>query len=1025
MSKYDVFLSHNSNDKALVEALATRLVDEAGISLFIDKWHLVPGEKWQEALEEALDNSASCAVFLGPYGLGNWESHEMRSALDSHVSGGQMRLIPVLLPGADAKDVTTLPRFIRHLTWVDFSGGIESNEGFRRLVAAIKGEVPGRQSLPELRCVSLTPSRPQHKLVGRQAMLADIKNRLFEYENIALNGLPGVGKSAMAIELANDPDVLDFFQHNVLWASLGHTPDVFSLLGDWADALKIPSNVVADLATIEARMKAINTALGSRPFLIVIDDALSTESAFDFRIGNKNCAHLLTTNNLQVALAFASCQIETVKELTIEDGLSLLKQFVPEVVLNEAPGVRELIKLVGGLPLALVLIGNHLKVKTRGRPRSLLKMELEKLLKESRDRLSLTYQEGRLSPRQSLDAVIGMSIEALSASESAALTRLCLFPSKPSTFSEDAAIAVSGASPEVIYALIDCGLLEFIEPDRCTINKIIIDYVSLTSGVETDLEAQCNMAQYYVSQLEQGALNTVQLELDHSNIVKCLGFAQSNNLSELLIKGVNLFFPSLERQGLFELAENLLKQAMSASEICNEVSDLIALRINLGSIAFYRDRYEEAESLYLEGLEQAKKNCDELSICKLCLGLGKVSFVLSRFGKDSNYFLEALHVARNTGQINIILDILASLGEMEDIRGNYDKAEKYFKEGLDLVSREGNEERYCSLLLHLGWVIAHLGEFARAEKVWQEGMELAQKLGHRGNLAFSHSVLGWVADRCGRYLEAEQHFNTGIKIAQEIGYLHVISILLTNLGAARIHRGDYASARQALSDGLEIVLKSGHDERRAILLENLGIIECRLGNFDKAEAYFKEGMELANTGIKERISALYTFLGEVAFQRKDLPLATEHLKKALELAGEINNPERTALANRMMSLLCCANIKYDDALKFLNEALNQARSLNYSWLISCVHNDLGLVALTNKSREARRHFDTAMEVARDIDSQDMIATALYGYSFCAAEEGDTVDALRFAEESQSIFGKIGHHKAGDVRVWINSINLQG
>ena len=100
-NRYDVFLSHNRSDKVSVEQLAVRLEDETGLKPFLDKWHLVPGEPWQEAIEEALDNSAACAVFLGPDGLGSWENEEMRSALVRRVRDKSFRVIPVLLPGAD------------------------------------------------------------------------------------------------------------------------------------------------------------------------------------------------------------------------------------------------------------------------------------------------------------------------------------------------------------------------------------------------------------------------------------------------------------------------------------------------------------------------------------------------------------------------------------------------------------------------------------------------------------------------------------------------------------------------------------------------------------------------------------------------------------------------------------------------------------------------------------------------------------------------------------------------------------
>src|SRR5215510_4838487 len=144
--QYHVFLSHSSNDKKYVERIAERLEDEVGLKPFLDKWHLIPGEPWQEALEEALDASETCAVFLGSTGLGPWENEEMRSALDERVRDKTLRVIPILLPGADPKDDKTLPRFLRRLTWVDFRGGLDDQDMFQCFVAGIRGLPPGRQS---------------------------------------------------------------------------------------------------------------------------------------------------------------------------------------------------------------------------------------------------------------------------------------------------------------------------------------------------------------------------------------------------------------------------------------------------------------------------------------------------------------------------------------------------------------------------------------------------------------------------------------------------------------------------------------------------------------------------------------------------------------------------------------------------------------------------------------------------------------------------------------------------------------
>jgi TIR domain len=176
---YDVFLSHHSSDKSLVECIATRLVDEQELRPFLDKWHLIPGEPWQEALEEALDRSRTCAVFLGPDGLGPWENKEMRAALEERVRTKSFRVIPVWLPGAKPKHEKTLPRFLRRLTWVDFRGGLEDQDQFQRLIAGIRGVAPGRQSMQT--DSAITPARTEWRTLRR---LRDVLSSIFAGEGI-------------------------------------------------------------------------------------------------------------------------------------------------------------------------------------------------------------------------------------------------------------------------------------------------------------------------------------------------------------------------------------------------------------------------------------------------------------------------------------------------------------------------------------------------------------------------------------------------------------------------------------------------------------------------------------------------------------------------------------------------------------------------------------------------------------------------------------------------------------------------
>jgi len=153
--EYDVFLSHRSPDKPVVERLAEKLVEEAQLNPFLDRWHLVPGEPWQEGLEQALSRSRSVAVFVGPSGVGSWENEEMRAALGRRVQENRFRVIPVLLPGAEQVARDKLPSFLMRFTWVDFSAGIDDPAAFSRLVAGIRGQAPGRVGVQTLSAASL------------------------------------------------------------------------------------------------------------------------------------------------------------------------------------------------------------------------------------------------------------------------------------------------------------------------------------------------------------------------------------------------------------------------------------------------------------------------------------------------------------------------------------------------------------------------------------------------------------------------------------------------------------------------------------------------------------------------------------------------------------------------------------------------------------------------------------------------------------------------------------------------------
>jgi hypothetical protein len=372
----------------------------------------------------------------------------------------------------------------------------------------------------------LAPPKPTYPLVGRDDLIGKLKQQLFGGGNLALsalNGIPGVGKTALALVLAHDPEVLGYFNDGVLWAGLGREPNVFSYLVTWGLALSISPSEMEKITNITMLTQAVHRAIGTRRMLLVVDDAWSVEAALAFKLGGPYCAHLVTTRIPEVADTFAGDGTIIVQELGEEDGLTLLGRLAPGIIQTAPNEARELVRTVGGLPLPLTLMGKYLRIQIRtGQPRRLRAAldqlhDMEQLLHLSQPQIGLerhpSLPEG--VPLSQL-AVIQVSDEALNEEAKKALRAFSVFPPKPNTFSEEAALAVAATSAQAIDTLVDFGLLESSGTSRYTLHQAISDYAKT---VFSDTAAYNRMVEYFLHYVEVHKTDTRLLEQETSNVL--------------------------------------------------------------------------------------------------------------------------------------------------------------------------------------------------------------------------------------------------------------------------------------------------------------------------------------------------------------------------------------------------------------------------------------------------------------------------------------------------------------------------
>jgi WD40 repeat protein len=131
---FDVFLCHNSKDKAQVMAAGERL-KERGILPWLDIWEIRPGVRWQQELRRVIKSVKTVAVFIGPGGAGPWQELEVESVIGDFARRGKP-IIPVILEGRQGSP--RLPAFLSSWHKVDMRN--PSPDPFEQLVWGITGE---------------------------------------------------------------------------------------------------------------------------------------------------------------------------------------------------------------------------------------------------------------------------------------------------------------------------------------------------------------------------------------------------------------------------------------------------------------------------------------------------------------------------------------------------------------------------------------------------------------------------------------------------------------------------------------------------------------------------------------------------------------------------------------------------------------------------------------------------------------------------------------------------------------------
>lgn len=846
----------------------------------------------------------------------------------------------------------------------------------------------------ECRGPFLAPFRSRYRVIGRETLREQIMGVLFRENRVLLRGVPGVGKTALALSLAYDHEVLNHFPDGVLWAGLGPQANAMAQLSLWGSELGIAVSELARAVNPSERAKIVRSRIGSQRMLMIIDDAWkSDELSLLLECCGQECACIITTRTDPKLRRFPDLPEVYVGELSEQDGMTLLRSIASKAVDRYPEEARELVHLVGFLPLALILVGHQLSEKVPAEEIRRIP-SLIKQLHDAQERLGILVPQmpagaypSLQQPGISLEAVVEVSDLALSNKSSKAFRAISTFPCKPSSFSKEAALSIANCSFEEMRPLYEYGLIEYTSQGRYSIHQVIADYAQTRSDWANSSEHKLTKERFvgfFAGFVKSETENWSELDTEHTNIMAAINLAQDLQLSQEYIDISLALFPFLELKGLLGDAEKLLLQSQEAIKKSEDITSTV-------KCLFYRARVAHQQSSYPAA---------------------------------TDLYESALAIAKNNSTLDLIAGIFAHYGLMKVTTGDAQVGETMLQEALSIAQSLGKQRLACFILQSLGTAAYQRSDFSQAATRYQGSLEIAQLEGDQERISSLFQSLGATAFQQGDYERADFLFKQGLTIARSIGHLQRVSSLLLNLGAVSANRSDYDQSEVFAREGLDISRRIGNKQRESLLLMNLGSLLMEQGEISQSEEFLLQGLDVARKiEHSERISHILLNLGHLEHVRGRYERSEKYIEESLEIARKINQKVLITELLGSQGVLMAEQNNFSAALGRIEESLTMARELGQQWLVCTVLYQKGEVYLKLPDyTQAKNAFSASQQIAEELASLYRTAMAQYGLARVAYSEGKFDVAKQLGSESVTKLRHIKHHRSSQVSNWLDGIS---
>lgn len=668
------------------------------------------------------------------------------------------------------------------------------------------------------RAAFLVP-RPLSEFIGRVREVETVKQVLGSSRLVTLTGIGGVGKTRLAIRVAEE--VADEFPDGVRFVDLSSLDNPALVAQKAAHTLGVPEQPGQDL------LETFRARLADRQLLLILDNCEHlTEACARFAATLlQACPNVRILATSRQRLGIAGETVRPVPPLALPDQAVLheedknaasalieyeaVRLFVdraqrvqPNLHLNPQTlrSIAVLCRRLEGIPLALELAAARMTT-----------LEPEQILVRLKERFRLLSRGDRDAPTRlrTLRAALDWSFDLLRPEEQTLLLRLSVFSGG---WALEAAEAICGApaddgspGPEV-WEIVDC-LTELAD------HSLIVVESDQGQARYRLLET---MREYGQERLRDiSTTEPLRLRARHRDY-----YLQFVLDAVTLLGGPDqaLWLDRMERDH-----DNI----RAALDGCLDEGTPEALRIGLqisGSLVRFwtqRSHVGEGRQRYATFLSQVPAELESTpEHGRALLGAGILAKNQSDFVAARDLLQRARVTHQQTGDRRAQGTSFHVLGDIASLLGDYPEARNLLEQGLALYREVGHRPGEAGILISLGNVVANLGDFAEASVLSERALVINQEIGDRTVETTILNGLGVLASLQNQLPQAQKWYEQALIRNRELGNVSQMALNYYNLASTAEKMGDFAQAEEDYRQALLLNHEHGksHDKRKMVYI---------------------------------------------------------------------------------------------------------------------------------------------------------------------------------------------------------------